>query len=69
MNNNIDENYLNQLFETFQNERNKLLLEYKNDKELTHNKVLESKINSVEKITREVIKYRNILIKCKIKDF
>lgn len=67
MNNNIDETYLNLMFETFQNERNKLMLELKNDKELKNNKEIENKINSVERITKEILKYRNTIIKSKIK--
>ena len=66
MSNEISETYLNQLFENFQQERTKLLLAYKNDKELNH-KNIDSKLSSVERITKELIKYRNQLIKDRIK--
>jgi len=69
MNNNIDEQYLNNLFETFQTERNKLLLDLKNDKELTKEKDIHSKLLVMENLTKNVLKYRNLIIKEKIKGF
>ena len=69
MNNNIDEQYLNNLFESFQNERNKLLLDLKNDKELTKEKDIHSKLLVMENLTKNVLKYRNLIIKEKLKGF
>ena len=69
MNNNIDEQYLNNLFESFQNERNKLLLDLKNDKELTKEKDIHSKLLVMESLTKNVLKYRNLIIKEKLKGF
>lgn len=67
MSSDINEQYLNQLIENFQNERTKLIQDFKNDKELKH-KELEGKLNCCEKITKELIKYRNLIIKAKIKE-
>ena len=67
MNNNIDEQYLNNLFESFQTERNKLLLDLKNDKELTKEKDIHSKLLVMENLTKNVLKYRNLIIKEKLK--
>jgi hypothetical protein len=67
--NNIDEQYLNNLFESFQTERNKLLLELKNDKELTKEKDIHSKLLVMENLTKNVLKYRNLIIKEKLKGF
>jgi len=69
MNNNIDEQYLNNLFENFQNERNKLLLDLKNDKELTKERDIHSKLLVMESLTKNVLKYRNLIIKEKLKGF
>lgn len=63
---NIDEAYLNDLFDKFQTERNALILELKNDKELNHNKSIEAKLYLVEKITKDVLKLRNQIIKEKL---
>jgi hypothetical protein len=67
--NNIDEQYLNNLFESFQTERNKLLLDLKNDKELTKEKDIHSKLLVMENLTKNVLKYRNLIIKEKLKGF
>jgi len=67
--NSIDEQYLNNLFESFQTERNKLLLELKNDKELTKEKDIHSKLLVMESLTKNVLKYRNLIIKEKLKGF
>ncbi len=69
MNSEINEQYLTNLFETFQNERNKLLLELKNDKELTHEKEIYPKLLIVEGLTKNILKYRNLIIKNKLKGF
>jgi hypothetical protein len=63
---NIDEIYLNEIFDKFQNERNNLIQALKNDKELNHTKSIELKLNIVEKITKDVLKLRNQIIKDKL---
>ena len=63
---NIDENFLNDLFDKFQSERNALILELKNDKELSHTKSIEAKLSLVEKITKDILKLRNQIIKEKL---
>lgn len=63
---NIDEIYLNEIFDKFQNERNNLIQALKNDKELNHTKSIEQKLNIVEKITKDVLKLRNQIIKDKL---
>lgn len=64
---NIDENYLNDMFDKFQTERNSLIQELKNDSELNHTKSIESKLYIVEKITKDLLKLRNQIRKDKIK--
>jgi hypothetical protein len=63
---NIDEIYLNEIFDKFQSERNNLIQALKNDKELNHTKSIEQKLNIVEKITKDVLKLRNQIIKDKL---
>jgi hypothetical protein len=69
MNNEINEQYLTTLFETLQNERNKLLLDLKNDKDLAHEKEILPKLTILEGLTKNVLKYRNLIIKNKLKGF
>ena len=69
MNNEINEQYLTTLFETLQNERNKLLQDLKNDKDLTHEKEILPKLSILEGLTKNVLKYRNLIIKNKLKGF
>ena len=42
--NTLDENYMSRLFEDFSSERNKLILELKNDKEMTKERILTQKL-------------------------
>ena len=65
MNTNIDENNLNEIFDKFQNERNNLMTSLKNDKELNHSKSILLKLAIVERITKDVLKLRNQIIKDK----
>jgi hypothetical protein len=65
MNINIDENNLNEIFDKFQNERNNLMTSLKNDKELNHSKSILIKLAIVERITKDVLKLRNQIIKDK----
>jgi hypothetical protein len=63
--NNITDSYLNTLFENFQGERTKVLLDIKNDTELNHNKQNEKKLAVIESIIKNILKYRNLMIKDK----
>jgi transcriptional antiterminator Rof (Rho-off) len=65
----INENSLNDLFELFCKERLKLLLDMKNEKELKASITIQIKLLAVERITKEILKYRNTLVKHKAKDF
>jgi hypothetical protein len=62
-----DDNYINKLYDELTNSRNALMLELKNDKELTKEKFINPKLQCVETITKLLLKYRNIRIKEKIK--
>ena len=65
--NTLDENYMSRLFEDFSSERNKLILEMKNDKEMTKERVLTQKLTCIDNLIKNVLKYRNINIKEKMK--
>lgn len=67
MNNNFNEQYLNNLTDTLQAERNSVVLEMKNDTELSKTKELSMKLSILESMIRNSIKYRNINIKQKMK--
>jgi hypothetical protein len=66
--NDINEQYINQLFETFTSERNKIILDIKNDTEMNKEKILYSKLSTIDGIIKNLLKYRNILVKAKLKD-
>jgi hypothetical protein len=51
-----------------QSEKNVIMLEYKNDKELKNNIIINQKMSIVEGMMKSLIKYRNIRIKQKLKD-
>ena len=61
--NEINENTLNQLFDNFQQERQKIILEIKNDKEMKNEKYLNNKLSTIEIIIKNLLKYRNIELK------
>lgn len=67
MNNNINETYLNTHIDNLQSERNAVILDLKNDTDLTKTKDLSSKLSILESLIRNTIKYRNLLIKQKLK--
>ena len=66
--NDIDEQRLNQLFENFTNERNSIILAIKNDTDMTKEKILNIKLTTIDNIIKNLLKYRNILVKEKLKD-
>ena len=61
--NEINENTLNQLFDNFQQERQKIILEIKNDKEMKNEKYLNQKLSTIETIIKNLLKFRNIQLK------
>jgi hypothetical protein len=67
MNNNFNQEYLNNLIDILQSERNSVVLDLKNDTDLTKTKDLSSKLSILESMIRSSIKYRNINIKQKLK--
>jgi hypothetical protein len=62
-----NENYIEKLFEEFNTERNKLMTDLKKDKECEKEKVLNSKIMCLDNLMRNILKFRNICIKDKLK--
>ena len=67
MNNFEDDNYINRLYDEFNNARSSLMLELKNDKECNKEKVLNQKILCVDNLMKNILKYRNIKMKEKLK--
>jgi hypothetical protein len=68
MNNNLDnEMYVNNLYDEFNNTRGALMLQLKNDKELTKEKTITQKIVCIDNIMKNLLKYRNINTKEKLK--
>jgi hypothetical protein len=67
MNNSFDEQYINRLFDEFQTEKAKLVLELKNDKELTKERIISNKMQCIDIMTRSILKYRNLIIREKMK--
>ena len=61
----INEIYLNKLFDDLTAERNAIQLEFKNDKELTKTNILTNKLNTINSIITQTIKLRNLIIKSK----
>jgi len=68
MSNNLDnEMYVNNLYDEFNNTRGALMLQLKNDKELTKEKTITQKIVCIDNIMKNLLKYRNINTKEKLK--
>lgn len=67
MNNFEDDNYINRLYEETSNTRNSLMNDLKNDKECLKEKIINSKLLCIDSIMKNVLKYRNIRIKEKLK--
>lgn len=59
---------LNQLFDNLQTERNKLVLSIKNDTDMKDEKILNTKLLCVETMIKNVLKYRNLILKQRMKD-
>ena len=69
MNNFGDESILNKLYDDISNEKNRVMLDLKNDTEMNKRKSIESKISTLDTIQKNIIKYRNLLNKDKLKNF
>ena len=67
MNSQIDDNYISRLYEDWTIERNNLMLELKNDKDLTKEKYITPKLTTIDNILKNLLKYRNQKLKEKIK--
>jgi len=67
MNNLEDNNYINRLYDELNNSRNSLMNDLKNDKECQKERILNQKIQCVDNLMKNIIKYRNINTKEKLK--
>ena len=63
----INDIYLNKLFDELIQERNTVQLEFKNDKELCHTSRLTTQLSTLTSLINSVIKYRNLKQKSKMK--
>ena len=68
MNNSLDLDYIDKLYDIFQTEKNSIMLDYKNDKELNNVLFNSQKLSLIEGMMKNLIKYRNIKLKAKLKD-
>jgi len=67
MNNLEDANYINRLYDELNSCRNTLMNDLKNDKECTKERILNQKIMCVDNLMKNILKYRNINTKEKLK--
>jgi len=66
--NNLENNqYLDRIYDEFTNARNALMNDLKNDKECIREKVINQKLACVDVMLKNILKYRNIVIKEKLK--
>jgi len=63
----INEQYLEKIFEDLLNHKNKLLIDLKNDKDMKHEKDINCELQVLDILLKTSIKYRNIIIKQKLK--
>jgi hypothetical protein len=63
----MNESYLDNLFDVLQAEKNALVLDLKNDKELTKEKEITAKCLVLDNLIKNDLKYRNLKIKAKLK--
>lgn len=63
----MNESYLNNLFDVLQAEKNALVLDLKNDNELIKEKEITAKCLVLDNLIKNVLKYRNLKIKAKLK--
>jgi len=67
MNNLDNEMYINNLYDEFNNTRSSLMLQLKNDKELTKERTINQKIACIDNLMKNILKYRNINTKEKLR--
>ena len=67
MNCSIDDGYINRMFDDWTSQRNILMMEMKNDKEMTKERILTQKLTCIDNLIKNILKYRNINIKEKMK--
>ena len=67
MNNLEDTNYINRLYDELNNSRSSLMNDLKNDKECVKERIINQKLQCVDNIMKNIIKYRNINTKEKLK--
>jgi hypothetical protein len=67
MNNLDNEMYINNLYDEFNNTRSSLMLQLKNDKELTKERIINQKIACIDNLMKNILKYRNINTKEKLR--
>lgn len=67
MNNLEDPNYLNRLYDDINSVRNTLMTDMKNDKECVKERIINQKLACVDVILKNILKYRNINMKEKLK--
>ena len=66
--NNIDnDNYINNLYDEFNNSRSNIMQQLKNDKDCEKTKILVQKVNCIDVIMKNILKYRNINTKEKLR--
>jgi hypothetical protein len=63
----LDENYLNNLYNTLNTEKTKLFNDLKNDTEMKHEKFINQKITHIDSIIKSTFKLRNTINKEKLK--
>jgi hypothetical protein len=62
----MDEQYILNLINTIQNQKNTLFNDLKNDTELVHSNVINSKLCALDAMLKSTFKLRNIIIKDKM---
>jgi len=66
--NNLDNDiYVNNLYDEFNNTRSNLMQQLKNDKECNNERIINQKIVCIDNLMKNILKYRNINTKEKLK--
>lgn len=66
--NTFNDSFITSLYDDIQKEKTSVLLDIKNDKELKHLTENNQKISILDSMTKNILKYRNIKIKEKLKN-
>ena len=67
MNNLEDQNVINRLYDDLNTARSTLMNDLKNDKECAKERIINQKILCLDSLMRNLLKYRNIVTKEKLK--